>query len=239
MHRGQRILEIARMRRLAVVILHEHPMLLLDTGRTLGIANVAAEPLRFAAPVNVVIRLPRIFAAAGEAEGFEAHRLQRDVAGENQQVGPRNFASVLLFDRPEKPARLVEAHVVRPAVERREALLPATRAAATIAGAIRARAVPRHADEERAVMTEVRRPPLLRVSHQLREILLQRREVQALELLRVIEARAHRVGLGGMLVQQLDLELVRPPVVVRGAAADKGRAVAERTARFSGHVFSP
>jgi hypothetical protein len=47
-----------------------------------------------------------------------------DVAGEDHQVGPGDLVAVLLLDRPEQAARLVEVAVVRPAVERREALLP-------------------------------------------------------------------------------------------------------------------
>ncbi|MND06457.1 hypothetical protein D3C83_278370 [compost metagenome] len=39
-------------------------------------------------------------------------------------------------------------------------------------------------------------------------------EVEALELLRVVEIRVHRIGLGGMLAQELELQLVRPPVAV-------------------------
>src|SRR3546814_2796218 len=63
-------------------------------------------------------------------------------------------------------ARLVEIAIVGPAVERGEALLPGIRAAAAVGGTIRARAVPRHADEEGAVMSVVGRPPRLAVGHQ-------------------------------------------------------------------------
>ncbi len=86
-----------------------------------GVALVA-EPLVLGAPVDVLFRLPDVLAPAAEAEGLEPHRLQRAVAGEDHQVGPGDLAAVLLLDRPEQTARLVEVHVVRPAVERREAL---------------------------------------------------------------------------------------------------------------------
>ena len=138
---------------------------------------------------------------------------------EDHQVGPGNLPAVLLLDRPQQATRLVEAHVVRPAVERREALLASAAAAAAVTRAVGARAVPGHADEQRSVVTEVRRPPVLRVGHQRGEIFLQRREVEALEFLRVVEVLAHRVGLGGMLVQEIQPQLVGPPVAVRGAAA--------------------
>ena len=184
---------------------------------------MSLQPLGFPAPVDVLIRLPDVLAAAAEAEGLEAHRLQRDVAGEDHEVGPGDLAAVLLLDRPEQAARLVQADVVRPAVERREALLASAAAAAAVAGAVGAGAVPGHADEQGPVVTEVRRPPVLRVGHQRREILLQGREVEALELLGVVEVLAHRIGLGGVLVQEVQPQLVRPPVTVRRAAA--GRVV--------------
>ena len=98
-------------------------------------------------PVDVLIRLPDVLATAAEAEGLEAHRFERDVAGEDQQVGPRDLTAVLLLDRPEQATRLVQVDVVRPAVERREALLAAPAAAAAVADAVGAGAVPRHADE--------------------------------------------------------------------------------------------
>jgi hypothetical protein len=96
--------------------------------------------------------------------------------------------------------------------------------------------VPRHADEQRAVVAEVRRPPVLRVGHQRREIFLQSRQVEALELFRVVEVLAHGIGLGGMLVQEFELQLVRPPVAVRGGRG--GGAVVERAFGFGGHRFS-
>ena len=175
-----------------------------DALGTVGVANVAAQPGLFGAPVDVLIRLPDVLATAAETEGLEAHRFQGDVAREDHQVGPGNLAAVLLLDRPEQPAGLVEADVVRPTVERGEALLAPAAAAAAVAGAVGAGAVPRHANEQRAVVAEVGRPPVLRVGHQRREIFLHRRQVEALELFRVVEVLAHRIGLGGMLVQKVD-----------------------------------
>ena len=60
-------------------------------------------------------------------------------------------------------------------------------AAATVADAVRAGAVPRHANEQRPVVAEVRRPPVLRIRHQGMEVLDHGIEVEALELLRVVE----------------------------------------------------
>ena len=95
----------------------------------LAVAAVALvlEPLAFGTPVDVLVGLPGVLAPAAETERLEAHRLEGDVAGENHEVGPGDFPAVFLLDRPQQPARLVEVPVVRPAVERREALLAAVR----------------------------------------------------------------------------------------------------------------
>ena len=99
--------------------------------------------------------------AAAETKHRPAHRLDGDIAGENEQIGPRKLRAVLLLDRPQEATRLIEVAVIRPRVQRREALLTTTAAAAAIADAIGAGRVPRHADEERAVVTIVSRPPFL------------------------------------------------------------------------------
>src|SRR6266850_392874 len=62
------------------------------------------------------------------------------------------------------------------------------------------------------------RPPVLRVGHQLAQVALQRSVVELFERLGVVEARTQRIGLGRMRAQQLQVQLVRPPVLVRGAA---------------------
>ena len=128
------------------------------------------EPRAFRSPENIFLRLPDIFAAAGESKSFESHGFERDVAGENHEVGPRKFAAVFLFDGPEEAARFVEVRVVGPAIERRETLRAVAGAAASVGDAIRAGAVPRHANEERAVVAVVGGPPGLRVGHQRVEI---------------------------------------------------------------------
>ena len=139
----------------------------------LAVAAVAlvGEELLLGAPVDQV-GLPVVRAPAGEAEGLEAHRLQRDVAGQHHQVGPGELLAVLLLDRPQQPPRLVEVGVVGPAVERLEALLAAAGAAAAVGHAVGAGAVPGHADEERAVVAVVGRPPVLRRGQHLPDVLL-------------------------------------------------------------------
>ena len=68
-------------------------------------------------------------------------------------------------------------------------------------------------------MAEVGRPPVLRFRHQFTEVLLHGLQVETLELVCVVESLAHRIGLGGALVQDIEVQLVRPPVPVRRAAA--------------------
>jgi hypothetical protein len=147
---------------IGVVVGYQHSRVrLFDALRTMRIADVSSQPGCFGTPINIVIRFPRVLAAAGETKRFEAHRLEGDVAREDHQVGPRDFAAVFLFDRPEEPACLVETDVVRPTVERRKPLLTPAAAATTVTRAIGSGAVPRHADEQSAVVAEVGRPPVL------------------------------------------------------------------------------
>ncbi|KUG22569.1 hypothetical protein ASZ90_007661 [hydrocarbon metagenome] len=194
MYRSQRILEIA-------------------------VAAVAfvAQPFGFRTPVDVLFRFPDILTTATEAECLEAHCLQSDVAGQYHQIGPGYFPAVFLLDRPEQTACLVEVHVVRPAVEGCKTLIAGAATAAAIAGAVSSRAVPGHADHQPTIVAPIGRPPFLRIGHQRREIFLNRREIKFLEFLAVVETLAHRIGLGGMLMQNIEFQLIRPPVTVRRA----------------------
>ena len=174
-----------------------------------------------------------ILAPAGEAERLEPHRLQGDVAGQDHQVGPRDLPAVLLLDRPEQPARLVEVCVVGPAAERRKAQHARPRAAAAVVDAVRARTVPRHPDEERPVVAEVGRPPVLRGRHHRLDVLLQGIEVERLELFGVVELLAHRIACRVVRVEGVQVQLIRPPVAVRPAAE---RFARERALLFVVHV---
>ncbi len=204
--------------------------------REVPLAAVArvAQPLGLSAPVDLS-RLPDVLAAAAEAEHLQAHRLHADVAREDHEVGPGDLPAVLLLDRPEQPARLVEVGVVGPTVQRREPLLAGAGTAAAVADPVGARAVPGHPDEERAVVAVVSRPPVLRVGHQRGQVLLQGREVEALELFGVVEVLAHRIGRRGVLLERLEVQLVRPPVPVGGAAT----VTRHRAFAFVTHSFLP
>ncbi len=120
-HRGQRVLQFA------------------FAGPAAALAAGRGKPFLLGAPVDVLFRMPDILAAEGEAEGLQAHRLVGHVAGEDHQVGPAHLVAVLLLDRPEESPRLVEIGVVRPRVERCEALVAGAAAAAAVGDAVGAR----------------------------------------------------------------------------------------------------
>ena len=185
------------------------------------------EPLFLGAPVNVFLWFPDIGTTAAEAEDRSAHGLDGDVASEDHQVCPGNLVAVFLLDRPQEAASFVEVAVIGPAVERCETLLTSACATATVAGAVGAGAVPCHADEEAAVVAVVSGPPVLTVGHQGVEVFLQSVQVERFEGFRVVEAGAHRIGLGRILVEDLEVELVGPPVAV-GPSAGHGGAMHHR-----------
>ncbi len=65
------------------------------------------------------------------------------------------------------------------------------------------------------------------------EVLLHSLQVELLEFLSVVEILPHRIGLGGMLVQDIEIQLVRPPILVRRAAA--GSVFVNRALAFFAH----
>ena len=202
--------------------------------RELPIAAVAlvTEPGALGPPVDV-LGLPDILAAAGETKGLEPHRLEGDVAGQDDQVGPRDLPAVLLLDRPEQPARLVDVRVVRPAAQRRKTYLARTRTATAVVNAVRPRTVPRHSDEESPVVAEVRRPPVLRGRHHRLDVLLHGGEIERQELFSVIEPITHGVACGVVRVECAQVQLIRPPVPIRPAAV---RFARERALLIVVHV---
>ncbi len=190
------------------------------SSRVAAVALVA-EPGVLRAPEDLV-RLPDVLSPEAEAERLEPHRFIGAVAGEDQEVGPGDLPAVLLLDRPEQPARLVEARVVGPTVEGGKALSAGAATAPAIGDAVRAGGMPTHPDEERPVVAVVGRPPVLRRRHHLEDVPLQRVEVEGLELFCVVEVLAHRIGPGRVLVENLQVQLIRPPVLVRPGPSRRG-----------------
>ena len=188
--------------------------------------TLVTEPRAFMTPVDVGWRLPDVLAPAGVTERLESHRLEGTVAGEDHQIGPRDFLAVLLLDRPKQSSGLVEARVVGPAIEGGKAQRAGGGSAAAVGDAVGPRAVPGHADEKRSVMAVVGGPPLLRRGHHRDDVLLQGIEVEFLEFLAVVELLACGVRLRRVLVQDLQVQLIGPPVAIR-----PGRASLSRTCR--------
>src|SRR5690606_22254444 len=197
---------------------HAVALALWHATRSAGVALVTGQPGGLAAPVHVLIRLPGVFATGSEAEGAETTGLQSDVTGENNQVGPGDLLTILLLDRPQQTAGLVQTDVVRPGVERSEALLTAASSATAIAGAVGAGRVPGHADHQTGVAAEIGRPPVLAVGHELEQVGLECAVIELLELLGVVELFAQRIRPGRMLAQQVQTQLIRPPIPVGRAA---------------------
>ncbi len=83
-----------------------------------GVTVFVAEPGLLRAPVDGLVRFPRVGTATGEAKGLEAHGLEGDVASEEQQVSPRDAVAILLLDGPEQAAGLVQVAIVGPAKEK-------------------------------------------------------------------------------------------------------------------------
>ena len=234
--RGERVRVAVRPLRVDVDEAH------LDRAERVGELAVAAvalviQPGRLRTPVDVLLGLPGVHPAAAEAERLETHRLQGDVAGEDHEVGPGDLPAVLLLDRPQQPPRLVQADVVRPAVERREALLAGTGAAAAVADPVGARAVPGHPDHQRAVVAEVGRPPVLGVCQHRGDVALHRGQVKAAERLGVVEVLPHGVRHGGVLGQDLQVEPARPPLAVGVTRGGMDAAGQDRAFPFGSRTF--
>ena len=135
--------------------------------------TVVTKPLVFAAPIDVIFRVPNVGSTAAKPEDRTAHGFDGDLAGENQQVCPTNGVAILLFDGPQEAAGFVEVAVVWPAVEWSEALSPCSATTTTVSSAVCTCSVPGHSDEERPVVPIVSRPPVLTVGHQCVKVLLQ------------------------------------------------------------------
>ena len=196
------------------------------TGGLIGavVAGVRAEPVGLRTPEHV-LRLPDVLAATAVAQGFEAHRLQCDVAGEHHEVTPGQGLAVLLLDGPEDAAGLVEAAVVGPAVERGEALLAGAGAAAAVGGAVGTGSVPGHTDDQRTVVAEVGGPPGLRRGEDLFDVLLDLGEIECLEGGDVVEVRIGGPDLLRVVGEQVEVEALRPPLLVGVALGGEDEAV--------------
>ena len=217
----------------------------------LAVARIplVTEPLALGTPVDVVLRFPDILAAAAEAEGLKPHRFKCHVARQHHQIGPGECPAVFLLDRPEQATGLIEIGVVGPAVERGKPLRAVASTAPSVAHAIGAGAVPGHTDEKGTVVAVVGRPPGLGGRHQRGDVFFDGREVEGLKGFGVVKILIHRIALRRVLMKDLEVELVRPPIAIRvgmgGRLAGSGlasschfRTAAARHRADLGRLFS-
>src|SRR6185312_2360381 len=105
--------------------------------------------------------------------------------------------------------------------------------------------MPGHSDEEWTIMPVVGRPPRLAVGHQCGEVALYSLIVEFEERFRIVEVVAVGVAAGTVLRQNLERELVGPPVAVGPSqqCAQCRRllpwAAVQRITRLGVHVLKP
>ena len=248
--RGDRIMIAAGSFRIYIDQAHLHRRQRLFELSIAAVALVVGEHLRFRPPVDQ-IRFPVIDPSAGKTQGFEAHGIQRNVSGQDHQVGPRDAPTVLLLNGPQQSPGLVQAGVVGPAVQRIEALLAAVGAAATVVDTIGTGAVPGHPDHQSPVMAEIRRPPVLRSGQYLFDVALQLLEIDVAERLGVVEIITVGIGAGVVRTKRIEVQRLGPPELVRlGHARCRERICrchgydgchhcSQQGDRASGHLIHP
>jgi hypothetical protein len=138
---------------------------------TVAAVALVCQPFAFRAPVDALVWLPDFQAPAAKTERFETHRLKRDVARENHEVGSGDIPAIFLLDRPSSRRALSRFALSGQLLRGREALLARSGAATAVTDAIRPSEVPRHPNEQTTVMAEVGRPLILRVGQQGMQIL--------------------------------------------------------------------
>ena len=74
--------------------------------------------------------------------------------------------------------------------------------------------MPGHANEERSVVSVVGGPPVLAVRHQSVEVFLEALVVKGLEGFSVVKIWVHGVGLGVVLVENVQVEVLGPPILI-------------------------
>ena len=185
---------------------------------TFSFVTLVVQPFSLRPPVNVLFWFPHIGAATGKAKRFETHAFEGHIASQNHQVRPRDLAAILLLDGPQQTTSLVQVGVVWPAVERSKAKHSCPCTTATVTDPVGACTVPCHANEEWTIVPPVCGPPLLRVGHQLRQVLANSGQVERLEFCSVIEILSHGIRQAGVHAKNAEVELIGPPIGVPCAA---------------------
>ena len=78
--------------------------------------------------------------------------------------------------------------------------------------------MPSESDEEAAVVTKVRWPPVLGIGHEVDEVLFDSGKIERFEFLSVIKILPHRIGEVGVLAENIEVEVIRPPVPIAQAS---------------------
>ena len=89
-------------------------------------------------------------------------------------------------------------------------------------------------------MTIVARPPLPGICHECIKVVLERLQIELFKFLRIVELFSHRVAQGRMLMEHLEVELIRPPVTIGGPFSSfrDMRLTRNRTFTVVTHGFS-
>ena len=169
------------------------------------------QPLFLCAPVDVFLGVPNVLTAVGEAKGFKAHGLIGNVTGKDKQVGPAYLVAILFLDRPQQAASLIKVAVIGPGIQRSKTLVAGATATTAVGQPVGARRVPRHTNHQTAIVTPICRPPILAVGHQLVHVLFERFVIEFFDFFAVVEVFAHRVCLAVVLVQDVQIQVLRPP----------------------------
>ena len=186
--------------------------------------TLVGEHLGFGTPVHP-LGLPVVSAATGKAECLETHVFHGDITCQHHEICPGNLVAVFLLDGPKQASRLVEVAIIRPAVQRLEALLTTVCTAATVRSAIRASTVPSHANKEGAIVAVIRGPPWLRSGQGIVDIRLERFKIKPRKLCGIIEISIHGICTAFVLSQRRQVKAGWPP----------GLCALRRTARHRFH----
>ena len=141
------------------------------------------------------------------------------MSSEDHQVGPGQLVAVFLLNRPEQSSGLVEVCIVWPTIQGSKALRSLASATASVANAVGTCAVPRHADEERTVVPVVSWPPVLRGGHDLFDVLANGVQIECQELSRIVKICTQRIRAGWVLLENVKVELVGPPMSICSATS--------------------
>src|SRR5690554_216272 len=170
------------------------------------------QPLFLVTPVDVFFRVPDVLTAEGEAVRRQPHRLIGYGTGQDNQVSPAQFVAVLFLDRPQQTAGLVEADVIGPGVQWSEALVTGTTATTAVLDTVSTGSVPGHTNHQAAIVAPVCRPPVLAIGHQCVQVFLDGFEIELFDFFTVIEVFTQRIGFTVMLMQDVKVQRLRPPI---------------------------